>query len=173
MVKPFVEFDLGKLKATTAEAVKALDNAGEKQIESFRQAMGEYSEDILAEAMQKAPMGKSGFSTSPGELKGSGTVVGPEIEGDAIVYYVAFNKVYARIQDLGGEIKPKRARALFIPLVPGVRPGQKGLIEGIDFVLAKRVVLKGNRYLTGTVTGRIPTAAEMIGKRATQLMEVA
>lgn len=166
MVKPFVEFDLGKLKATTAEAVKALDNAGEKQVESFKQAMGEYSEDILAEAMQKAPV-------ETGGLKGAGTVVGPEIEGDAIVYYVAFNKVYARIQDLGGEIKPKRARALFIPLVPGVRPGQKGLIEGIDFVLAKRVVLKGNRYLTGTVQGRVPTAAEMIGKRATQLMGVA
>lgn len=166
MVKPFVEMNLGLIKSGIEKTKQGFEAGKEKAIGALSQAMGEYSEDTLSEAQSKAPVGKTG------DLKASGTTLGPERQGEAIVCLVSFNKIYARIQDLGGDIKPVRAKALFIPLRDNVRPGQPGLIFGIDFVLAKKVTLKGNRYLTGTIEGRVPTATELLGRRVTQLMEV-
>lgn len=119
----------------------------------------QFAEHILGEAGAKAPLGE-------GPLRASATVEGPVIELDVIVVYAAFNIVYARMRDLGGEILPVRAEALFIPLRKGVRPGEPGLVRGVDFVFAKRVVQKGNRYWSSTLDENVPNAAVEIGQRA-------
>jgi hypothetical protein len=109
------------------------------------QAIKEYAEKFLAKAQNRAPAGE-------GNLRGSATVI-PEsdVSGETVGMTAGFNIVYAHIRDVGGEIRPVRAKALFIPLRKGARPGDKSLKWGVDFVLAKLAVQKGNLYFSLTV----------------------
>ena len=161
MTEPFITMDIGKLQASIRDTVKGLEAAGADAEKTFEQALHAYAEDVLSEAQARAPVGRSG------ELRGSGTVVpgvGAGHDGDGLVVFVGFNKVYARMRDQGGTIVPVRAKALFIPLRDGVRPGQPGLEWGVDFVLAQVVHQTGNGYLTGTFNRRKGSAAADIGK---------
>ena len=67
-----------------------------------------------------------------------------------IFYNLAVAK-YARMRERGGVIVPFRAKRLFIPLKPDVRPKQKGLIFGVDFVLAKKAVQTGSNIMENTI----------------------
>ena len=109
------------------------------------QAIKEYAEKFIAKAQARAPAGE-------GNLRGSATVVPTtDATGETVGVVAGFNIVYAHMRDVGGTIKPVRAKALFIPLRKGARPGDKTLKWGVDFVLAKVVVQKGNLYFSLTV----------------------
>jgi hypothetical protein len=70
----------------------------------------------------------------------------------AEVYYNLQTAVYARMRERGGVIVPFRAKFLFVPLRPDVRPNQPGLVFGRDFVLSKRVVQKGTHVMELTAS---------------------
>jgi phage gpG-like protein len=55
--------------------------------------------------------------------------------------------VYARIHEFGGVIKPKKAKMLFIPIKRGVKKWSKGMKFGVDYVLAKQVIIPKRPYL--------------------------
>lgn len=155
--KPFIALEIPNLSAQMAGLEEGIRSAGARAEEALKRGMTDYAEDMLAEAIDRAPVGS-------GELRGSGTTVGPEQDGTEISVYIGFNKVYARMRDLGGIIRPVRAKALFIPIREGVRPGQPGLVWGEDFVLTQLVQQKGNKYLTGTLERRKGTAAATIAR---------
>jgi hypothetical protein len=167
--KPFLELDLPLAKKGIARIRTMLDGLPSKWSQCVAQAMGEWLENLIEEARNKAPAGQGG-------LRESAQVVGPTITPASIDAQAGFNKVYARIQDQGGEIRPVKAKALFIPLRPGVVPvkgkeAQKatGWKYGIDFVFAQLVTLTGNRYFSAVLAERLPKAIDQIGARAWQL----
>jgi hypothetical protein len=109
-----------------------------------------------------------------------------ELEGDELRAVVASSMPYARIQDLGGTIRPVRAKALAIPVegAGGPRPGQgprdfPGLEwrptrngagrlvevtgrgrrrrEVTRYILARSVTLPGVRYVDAAVAAVDPT----------------
>jgi hypothetical protein len=61
---------------------------------------------------------------------------------------IGSNLVYAEIQEYGGDIVPKKAKALFIPLSDKGRKGGEGLLFGIDFVYSKKVTIKPKGYFS-------------------------
>lgn len=108
-------------------------------------AIVEYAQKFIAKAQNRAPVGE-------GMLRGSATVVPTtDATGETVGVVAGFNIVYAHMRDVGGVIRPVRAKALFIPLRKGARPGDKSLKWGVDFVLAQVVVQKGNLYFSLTV----------------------
>jgi len=141
-----------------------LAGAGKVYEEAAGAATAQFGEHILGEAGERAPLGDGG-------LRESGTVEGPVIEGKNYIVFVAFNIVYARMRDIGGTIKPVRAKMLFIPLRPGARPGDPTLVYGVDFVLARKVVQHGNRYWSATLDELVPRSTELIGKQAIVIAE--
>ena len=170
MVAPFISINLGKFRTSLEGVRRRLQVTGERAILALRQALFEVANDMIAEAQQKAPVGE-------GRLRESATVEEPVLEGTLISVVAGFNVVYARIRDQGGIIRPVRAKALFIPLKRGVRPGQPGLVLGEDFQLVPgpmtrkdHVEQKGTGYLTTTVAARVPTLADVIGQRVIAIM---
>lgn len=122
-------------------------------------ALVEYAEKFLEKAQARAPHDK-------GNLRGSATVVAEALEQEKQVSVTAgFNIVYAHIRDAGGTIRPVRAKALFIPLRPGVRPGEPGLEMGKDFWLAQEVTQKGNGYFTRTAAEAKDELAKFVAER--------
>jgi hypothetical protein len=163
MADNFIEVDRRELDRSIAAATKGL-NVLEEEVEyAIEAAMLEFSNDMLSEARQRAPI-RDGF------LRQSGAVDGPTRTPDTIRFDIGFNIEYARIQDLGGDIFPDKAKMLFIPLRPGVRPGEPDLEFGEDFVLTRKVTLKGNRYLTGIIPERASSAARIVGTRAAAII---
>lgn len=148
-----------RLKATEKDLKGAMDSAVVK-----------YAEDTLAEATQRTPV-------KEGALRAAGAVDGPHDISGGIEVFIGFDKVYARIQDLGGTIVPVRAKRLFIPLREGVQPLKKGdprrkdQKQGIDFVLAKRATLPGSRYLTGLMPERAANATREVGTAAIRILQ--
>jgi phage gpG-like protein len=96
-----------------------------------------------------------------GLLKRSVTTVGApgnvhRVEGQSIIY--GTNLDYAAVQNFGGTITPKNAKALFIPISkkgervgpikdPKDRKGKDKLVYGKDFVLAKSVRVPARPFL--------------------------
>ncbi len=163
--------DAALMRRTLAKGLRDLKVTEKETIEAANEAWVKYAEDTLAEGTERAPVGKqAGTKTSTGgSLRASGSVDGPHDVAGGIEIFVGFDKVYARIQDLGGTIVPVRAKRLFIPLRPGVQPLQKGdprrkdQKQGVDFVLAKSVTLPGSRYLTGLMPERTDNAPQAVG----------
>ena len=160
--KPFLSLDLPLLKKGIARVDRELSEIPGEFEEAVADAMAQWVDEVLGEAHDRAPH-------RDGRLRESATRIGPVVTPGSIDVKGGFNLVYARIRDQGGEIRPVRAKALFIPLRRGVRPGEPSLVWGKDFVLARRVVQKGNRYLTGVLDEKMPKAAEEIGSLAWQL----
>ncbi len=155
--------DTRALRRSVAKGIRDLKVTEKETMEAMNEAVVKYAEDTLSEAAQRAPSGN-------GALVSSATIDGPHQISDGIEVFVGFNLVYARIQDLGGTIRPVRAKALFIPLRKGVRPirekddpRRKTQKFGVDFVFAQKAVIKGNRYLTGLMPERAANAAPAVG----------
>ena len=70
---------------------------------------------------------------------------------------------YARIHEFGGVIRPKKAKALFVPLRRGVVAGMPGLVHGVDFVLAKKVTIPQRSYLRKALDENRPKILEAVG----------
>lgn len=160
----FIELDVKGLAAQAAKVAENMEQAGDFAEKAFDKALAGVAEKILGDAQEAAPEGK-------GVLRGSGTTVGPEHVGTEISVLIGFNLVYARIRDQGGVIRPVKAKALFIPLRDGVRPGQPGLKLGVDFQLVPgpmtrktEVKQEGNQYLTGTFEKHRGTVGLEVGR---------
>jgi hypothetical protein len=161
--KAFVSIDTSRLNSDIQATIAGLEAAGESVQERFKQSMLQVAEDILSQAQEKAPHGD-------GTLAGSGTVVDAGV-GEEVLILVGFNLVYAHIRDQGGVIRPVKAKALFIPITKGARPGMPGLKLGVDFQLVPgpmthktEVRQEGNRYLTATFEHRQGTFGLDVGK---------
>ncbi len=119
--------------------------------------------ELISKAVDKAP-------SDVGELKGSGAV--ESNLGKGIVRF-GFNKVYANFQDGDGRsvqvIRPKRKKALYVPLTQkgrkghrlGRNPKNEGLEFKVDYTLKKEVRVSTkpysstngpNKYFTGTLS---------------------
>lgn len=161
--------DASALRRSVQAGARRLGATEKALTAAINQAIILYVEDFLSEAQQRAPV-------KTGALRAAGTIDGPHEIGDGIEVFLGFNEEYARIQDLGGDIRPVRAKALFIPLREGVRPLKKGDPRratqkfGVDFVLAQKVTLKGSQYLTGLMPERAAKAPEAIGSVTIDLL---
>jgi hypothetical protein len=164
MARRFIDLDFGALRQSVRTVVRNLEHAQQLHEDAAKESVVQFAEHLIGEAGQRAPLGDGG-------LRESATTQGPEIVAEGFVVWAAFNIVYARIRDVGGTIVPVKAKALFIPLRKGVRPGQPGLEWGKDFVLAKKAVQKGNRYWSATLDENVPRAAELIGKRVAMIVQ--
>jgi hypothetical protein len=158
-----LEFDMKLLDRELRRLDKNLDRTSRRGEAALTQAMMEYGEDTLAEATQRAPHDE-------GALRASGLVDGPHNTTEGKEVIIAFNKEYAAIQDVGGIVRAKRAKALFIPLRKGATPGDPSLIMGEDFWLQPSVEIKGNKYLTGIIEDRTRKMAPALAKRMFGLM---
>jgi hypothetical protein len=106
------------------------------------------ADSILTEASARAPV----ESGALGEARRRERVV----EGQRVAVRFGFSRRYAAFQDAAGrtpgeviEIRPKKAKALFVPLHPGARrhrpgadPAEEGFERGLDYVLASKVKIK-------------------------------
>ncbi len=160
--QPFFDMDDRAIGREVARLDKSLDLAGRDFERGAELALVQYAEDTLSEAQMRAPH-KTGL------LRGSASVDVEKRDGQTTVW-MSFNTPYSHIQDEGGEIRPVRADALFIPLRDGVVPGDPNLEFGTDFVLAKKVTIKGNQYLTGLIPERSRAMPKAVGRRAFQIM---
>ncbi|MCJ2530691.1 MAG: HK97 gp10 family phage protein [Candidatus Thermoplasmatota archaeon] len=158
-----IELDMRALDRQLRRLDKNLDRASKRGEAALTQALVEYGEDTLAEARQRAPH-------KHGALRGAGVVDGPHTTKDGKEVIVGFNIEYAAIQDVGGDVVPKRAKALFVPLRDGVVPGDPDLEFGVDFVLSQKVHIPGNAYLTGILQDRKAKMARALGRRMFDLM---
>lgn len=161
---PFVTIDVEKLKESSEDVIAKLEQLGVNVEKEFDVALAQVAEDILSDATAKAPIDE-------GHLRAAAQTVGPYKDAQETVVLIGFNIVYARIRDKGGVIRPVRAKALFIPLRKGVRPGQPGLTLGVDFQLVPgpmtnktEVRQTGTGYLTLTFEARAPRASADVGK---------
>jgi hypothetical protein len=167
--RKFIELDAKRIRADIRKTNNILNAIPGEVDAAIKIALAEFAEDMLAEAVQKAPVDE-------GFLRQSGTVSDPLEEGDGVVVFVSFNIVYGALRDQGtkglpgGVIRPVRAQKLFIPLRKGVVPGQPGLERNVDFVLADSVRQEGNKYLTATFDNRKATAGQLIGQRYFEIM---
>lgn len=168
--KPFIQFDKEAFaKSLSGVKTKISDFEGRYK-EAVTQATVQYAEHFLSEAQKRAPAGE-------GPLRASATVIDPLDQGDTILVRAGFNLIYAAYQDQGtkglpgGVLKPVRAKALFIPLRKGVRPGDPDLVRGVDFVLAKEVRYKGTGYFTLTLEEMKPLAAQAIGEQVLAILK--
>lgn len=159
-----IAIDLATFGKTLSGAARYLTSARAILEEAAGLATAQFGEFLLGEAGEKAPVDRGG-------LRESHMLEGPVREGDLWIVFAAYNIVYARMRDIGGEIKPVRAKALFIPLREGARPGDPTLVWGVDFVLAKKVKQTGNRYWSATLDEFVPDANTLIGKRAIAIAE--
>lgn len=167
MAEPkFIQLDERRLKASIRRTGASLQGLEKRFDEASRQAAIEFANEMQADASLRAPV-------LEGTLSGSGVVDGPHEEAQGFRVNVAFGgpaRDYAAIQDVGGIIEASRAKALFIPLRRGVRPGDPGLVFGTDFVLAQSVTIPGNKYLTGLIPEYQRRATRVIGKRTMELL---
>lgn len=178
---PFISIDVGALNTSIRASVKGIKGALDVYRESVGLALAQYAEFFLSKSGPKIRSSGRRGSGSAAPLRDSGVVFGPDETADGVSVTVGYNKVYATIRDQGGIIRPVRAKSLFIPLRPGVRPskgGDKTFKLGIDFVLVpgpttRKTFIKqvGNRYFTSTVEELAPQAEEAVGKRINQLMK--
>lgn len=94
--------------------------------------------------------------------------------GTAVVFYNLNTAVYARIRELGGEIRPFRAKALFIPLRPDVSSKDwKGLVYGEDFVLAKKVKHPATHVMKNTIRSELGSASSKTMKSVAAALRLA
>jgi len=85
------------------------------------------------------------------------------IEGQDVVGMVGSNLKYARIHELGGEIRPKKAKALFIPLRANVLPRQAGLVYGKDFIFSQLVKIPKRPYIMPSIEESSSKIANIFG----------
>lgn len=162
--KPLFSIDIPTLKKGLRDVQHNLQVTEDRLVSAISASMVQFTEHVIGIAQQRAPI-KHGF------LRASATVVGPEIIDRQIVLVGGFNIKYARIQELGGIIRPRPPRRfLFIPLTDSARPGDPALTFGVDFVLARQVYIKPKLYLTRTVRELRLGAAKAIGARAFQIL---
>ena len=167
--RPF-EFEEAKFDVSLKQVIGNLKIIEDRAERAITQAVVEFSEHFLSEAQKRAPV-------ESGALRAAATVEGPSVEDDIIVARIGFNLIYAAMRDQGtkglpgGVLRPVRAKALFIPLRKGARPGDPTLKWGVDFVLAKEVKQKGNGFFTLTFEEMKAVANKQIGERVTALLE--
>ncbi|HLF92748.1 MAG TPA: hypothetical protein VJB14_04760 [Planctomycetota bacterium] len=196
MAKPFVTMDARRASIDARAVVGNLKKLEERYLAAVPVALSRFGEFLGRQAARRAPVGirKGGG----GGLRESLTVTEPRlVAGNVIRVEVGFNKPYAAIRDQGGTIKPVRAKALFIPLKPGARPGdpdtflvprpgkpplvakgrkRRGKKLGIEAhleivaVLVKEVTQKGNGYLTNTFQELAPRAGELVSEEVRKIM---
>jgi hypothetical protein len=167
----FIEVDAAKFKSSLQFTLNKLTKMERLMAHAVTLAMQNYGEYVLAQVQELAPV-KTGF------LRDSGHINGPTRQGEFIVFELAFDAYYAEIQDIGGFVLPKRAKRLFIPLRPGVKPIRDpaarraaGYQLGVDFVFAKFVKLPGSRYLSSTIRRNAKNADRIVGRFAEQILE--
>lgn len=159
-----LELDTRALDRELRKLDKSLDRTSQEGEIALGQAQVEYGEDMLNEASRRAPH-------KEGNLIGAGVVDGPHRSREGWLVVLGFNIEYAAIQDVGGDIRPKDAGALFVPLRDGVVPGDPSLVWGEDFVLAQKVHIPGNKYLTGIIEERTQKMAPALARRMFDLMK--
>ena len=70
---------------------------------------------------------------------------------------------YARIHEFGGEITPKRAQALFVPLKRNIKRWSPDLVRGEDYVLVQRVRMPARPYLRPAADATRKEVARTLG----------
>lgn len=167
---PFIKFDTASLRKSLNVVRDRVQVFEARYKEAVTQSTVQYAEHFLSEAQKRAPIDE-------GTLRGSSTVLEPLNQGDTLLVQAGFNLIYAAYQDQGtkglpgGVLRPVRAKALFIPLRKGVRPGDPNLVRGVDFVLAKEVRYKGTGYFTLTLSEMKPLAAQAISERVLAILK--
>jgi len=90
---------------------------------------------------------------------------------------IGSNLVYAEIQEYGGDIVPKTAKALFIPMSSLGRKtgpqkgGGSGLVFGTDFILSQKVTIKPKSYFARGMESSIESIMNILGKSLSDLGE--
>jgi hypothetical protein len=182
MVDTLITISRAEITRQINDAIAGLDVAEDELDRAIYQATIEYMEQFKADAVERAPIGVGGggetTSHSPGGLRASAVVDGPHEVADGWEAFVGFNKEYAAMRDLGGTIKPRIAKALFIPLRRGAVPGDPDLVLGEDFILVpgpttrkQFVTQEGTAYLSGLMPEKADAAPSEIGRRVIDLFK--
>ena len=85
---------------------------------------------------------------------------------------------YGAIQEYGGIIKPKNAKALFIPTsqhgrkVGPVKGGGSGLIYGEDFIFMQSVEIKPKTYFSRGIDKAIPTIKKVMQATVDEIVRI-
>jgi HK97 gp10 family phage protein len=82
-----------------------------------------------------------------------------------VVGQVGTKVKYAAIHEFGGEIRPVRAKALFVPLREGVEPGQSDLVFGVDFILTQLVKMPKRPYMQPSIPETAPMLRRILGEK--------
>ncbi|MCE5281964.1 MAG: hypothetical protein LLG93_07660 [Deltaproteobacteria bacterium] len=184
--KPFITIDDKAVSVGIHATMAAIEKQGAVAVAAVRYALAQFADKIAMESGPKVPVGLSRGSGSG--LRGSWAATDPVMESDGTMTVVCgYNTVYAAMRDQGGTIRPVRAKALFVPIKPGARPGDPNTfliprvgkpplvctrssgkrsvnIPEVVAVLVKSVKQKGTFYFTSTVEALRPQAPEMIGR---------
>jgi len=113
---------------------------------------------ILAEREAKLNLSGKILNRRTGRIRNSIThKVG--IQGDKVVGKIGTNVVYGRIHELGGEIYPRKAKAL------------KFNIPGVGWRTAKKVVMPARPYLRPALEDNMSDIARILANRVTEAFE--
>lgn len=86
---------------------------------------------------------------------------------------------YGPIQEEGGTIRPKTAKALFIPIsvkgvkVGPVKGGGSGLVYGEDFIFMQKVTIKPKKYMARGLEASLPKIEKILNEVVTAITKEA
>lgn len=105
----------------------------------------------LAEREAKLNLSGRVLNRRTGRLRSSVTVE-TDIAGDRVMGRIGSNVIYARIHELGGDIFPKRAKAL------------KFQIPGVGWRTAQKVTMPERPFLRPAIMDNLEDMSRLIGK---------
>lgn len=88
------------------------------------------------------------------------------------------NTAYDAIQEEGGDIRPKTAKALFIPLssrgrkVGPQKGGGSGLVYGKDFIFMQKVTIKPKHYFQRGIDSGMPRVLEILKETVQEITKL-
>ena len=169
--KPFIALDVKALVNSIKETRKGFSITAALVREAMGKGMAMVMEELGEDAKAHAPHRDGGLNNR------WQTNVEMNDNGNLLIGTCGFNIVYANVRDIGtahlpgGQIRPVRAKALFIPLRKGARPGDKSLVRGVDFVLSGGVTQKGNRFWTNAKRRAERSASSKFAKALAGLLK--
>lgn len=139
-------------------------------VASAPRMIGDLTAGVVRRSIKQLPR-KRGGATRSNQWERS---VEYEVQGRSVeVFYNLAVAKYARIRELGGEIRPFRAKFLFVPLRRDVRPNQPGLVFGRDFVLSKRVWHPGTNVMQYAIRRELLGDGGMINAEIKKRLQIA
>jgi len=113
---------------------------------------------ILAERESKLNLSGRVLQRRSGRLRNSITHQ-VKIEGDNVIGRIGTNVVYGRIHELGGEIRPKTARAL------------RFQIPGVGWRMAQKVTIPKRPYLRPAIEENVSDITRILARRIEEAFE--